>query len=98
MKNVTKRLLSVVLALVLCLSLLPGIALAADSYKKVTGLSDVTAGGKFVVVVNNNGSYLAMDDALASGKGCVIDAVIDTDDMVRPMVPGGAHITHFLLE
>ena len=36
--------------------------------------------------------------ALASGKGCVIDAVIQTDDMVRPMVPGGANITNFLLE
>ena len=40
----------------------------------------------------------AFKAALASGKGCVIDAVIDTDDMVRPMVPGGAHITNFLLE
>ena len=40
----------------------------------------------------------AFRDALASGKGCVIDAVIDMDDMVRPMVPGGAHITNFLLE
>ena len=40
----------------------------------------------------------AFKAALASGKGCVIDAIIDTDDMVRPMVPGGAHITNFLLE
>ena len=40
----------------------------------------------------------AFKAALESGKGCVIDAVIDTDDMVRPMVPGGAHITNFLLE
>jgi len=40
----------------------------------------------------------AFKAALASGKGCVIDAVIDTDDMVRPMVPGGANITSFLLE
>ncbi|MBE6973224.1 MAG: biosynthetic-type acetolactate synthase large subunit [Ruminococcaceae bacterium] len=40
----------------------------------------------------------AFKAALASGKGCVIDAVIDTDDMVRPMVPGGANITNFLLE
>ena len=64
MKNVTKRLLSVVLALVLCLSLLPGIALAADSYVKVTGLSDVTSGGDFVLVANG----LAMDINLQGNK------------------------------
>ena len=40
----------------------------------------------------------AFQAALASGRGCVIDAVLDTDEMVRPMVPGGGHITGFLLE
>ena len=60
MKHVTKRFLAVALALVLCLSLLPGIALAADSYKKVIGLSDVTAGGNFVLVANG----YAMDTTL----------------------------------
>ena len=64
MKNVTKRLLSVVLALVLCLSLLPGIAMAADSYVKVTGLSDVTSGGDFVLVANG----LAMDTNIQGNK------------------------------
>ncbi len=49
-------------------------------------------------VTNRNQMEQAFKSALASGKGCVIDAVIDTDDMVRPMVPGGAHITNFLLE
>ena len=49
-------------------------------------------------VTNRAEMEQAFKDALASGKGCVIDAVIDTDDMVRPMVPGGAHITNFLLE
>jgi len=49
-------------------------------------------------VTNRAEMEQALTAALASGKGCVIDAVIDTDDMVRPMVPGGAHITNFLLE
>ena len=40
----------------------------------------------------------AMDEALASGRGCVIDCMLDMDEMVRPMVAGGAHITNFLLK
>ena len=64
MKNSAKRLLAVVLALVLCLSLLPGIAMAADSYVKVSGLSDVTAGGQFVFVANG----FAMDTILQGNK------------------------------
>ncbi len=35
--------------------------------------------------------------ALEAGRGCVIDCVLDMDEMVRPMVAGGAHITDFLL-
>lgn len=38
----------------------------------------------------------ALDEALACGHGYVIDCVIDHDEMVRPMVPGGGHITNFL--
>ena len=49
-------------------------------------------------VTNRTEMEQAFRSALTSGKGCVIDAVIDMDDMVRPMVPGGAHITNFLLE
>ena len=49
-------------------------------------------------VTNRTEMEQAFKAALASGKGCVIDAVIHTDDMVRPMVPGGANITNFLLE
>ena len=64
MKHVTKRFLAMMLALVLCLSLLPGIAMAADSYVKVTGLSDVTSGGQFVIVANG----LAMDTAIQGNK------------------------------
>ena len=36
--------------------------------------------------------------ALEADRGCVIDCVLDMDEMVRPMVAGGAHITDFLLK
>lgn len=39
----------------------------------------------------------AISDALKSGHGYVIDCAIDTDEMVRPMVSGGAHITQFIV-
>ena len=38
-----------------------------------------------------------MDEAIAWGHGYVIDCVIDTDEMVRPMVGGGSAITDFML-
>ena len=37
-------------------------------------------------------------EALESGSGCVIDARIDIDEMVRPMVGGGEHITNFMID
>ena len=40
----------------------------------------------------------AMAKALKGDRGCVIDCVLDMDEMVRPMVAGGAHITNFLLK
>ena len=39
----------------------------------------------------------AIKDALEYGHGYVIDCVIDTDEMVRPMVGGGSHITKFIV-
>ena len=39
----------------------------------------------------------AFTAALEAGRGCVIDCMLDMDEMVRPMVAGGAHITDFLL-
>ena len=40
----------------------------------------------------------AFQAALEAGCGCVLDCRLDMDEMVRPMVPGGAHITNFLLK
>ena len=40
----------------------------------------------------------AFGQALQAGGGCVIDCRLDMDEMVRPMVAGGAHITDFLLK
>lgn len=37
-----------------------------------------------------------LKEALACGHGYVIDAAIAPDEMVRPMVPAGQHITNFL--
>ena len=39
----------------------------------------------------------ALDEALKWGHGYVIDCAIDIDEMVRPMVGGGSHITDFML-
>ncbi|MGI6755365.1 MAG: biosynthetic-type acetolactate synthase large subunit [Atopobiaceae bacterium] len=38
----------------------------------------------------------ALAEALETGTGAVIDCVLDPDEMVRPMVPSGQHITNFL--
>ena len=83
MRNTSKRLLAVVLALVLCLSLLPTVALAADSYKKVTGLSDVTSGGKFVLVANG----LAMDTTMQTNKKFNGIAVTPSGDSLSGTLP-----------
>ena len=40
----------------------------------------------------------AFRSALEAGCGCVIDCMLDMDEMVRPMVAGGANITDFLLK
>ena len=83
MKHTTKRLLAVTLALVLCLSLLPGIALASDSYKKVIGLSDVTAGGNFVLVANG----YAMDTTLQGNNKFNGIAVPPSGDTLSGSLP-----------
>ena len=40
----------------------------------------------------------AFAKALTCGTGAVIDCVLDIDEMVRPMVAAGNHITNFLLD
>ena len=40
----------------------------------------------------------AIKSALSSNKGSVIECMIGTDEMVRPMVGGGEHITNFMLD
>lgn len=39
----------------------------------------------------------AISEALACGHGYVIDCAIETDELVRPMVGGGSHITQFIV-
>ena len=40
----------------------------------------------------------ALQAALAGGQPAVIDCAIDIDEMVRPMVGGGSHITKFMVD
>ena len=49
-------------------------------------------------VTNRREMEEAFSQALQAGCGCVLDCRLDMDEMVRPMVPGGAHITDFLLK
>ena len=37
-----------------------------------------------------------IEEALEKKEGYVIDCLIDMDEMVRPMVGGGSHITNFM--
>ncbi len=48
-------------------------------------------------VTNQEEMEQAFQAALTAGCGCVLDCHLDMDEMVRPMVAGGAHITDFLL-
>ena len=47
-------------------------------------------------VNNQKDLEAAIKEALASGEGYVIDCMLDIDEMVRPMVGGGSHITNFM--
>ncbi len=49
-------------------------------------------------VTNVEEMEAALQDALACGCGYVIDCAIDTDELVRPMVRAGTHITNFLID
>jgi len=49
-------------------------------------------------VTNREEMEQAFTEALGAGCGCVIDCRLDLNEVVRPMVPGGANITNFLLE
>ena len=55
-------------------------------------------GLKGIRVTNRQEMEAAMVEALKGDCGCVIDAVIDTDAMVTPMVAAGSQITNFLLK
>ena len=76
-----RRLLAIVMAALICVSILPWSALAAesDSYTLVTDLADITAGGEFVLVAQNGDSYVALSNSI-KGK----------PDAVAVTVSGGA--------
>ena len=73
----------------------------ADMGERMSHLSAAVAqayGLEGFRVTNRAEMEEAFQKALDSGKGCVLDCVLDMDEMVRPMVAGGAHITDFLLK
>lgn len=49
-------------------------------------------------VINVNEFEEAIKEALDCKHGYVIDCVIDIDELVRPMVSGGSHITQFIVD
>ena len=49
-------------------------------------------------VTNTEELEEALNEALNCGHGYVIDCAIDMDEMVRPMVGGGSHITQFMID
>ena len=76
-------------------------------YKKNFSETDMDRGPDFVKLAEayglkgrrvNNQKDLedAIKDAMESGTGYVIDCMLDMDEMVRPMVGGGDHITNFM--
>ena len=74
-----KRLLALVMAVAVCLSVLPWTVLAADTatYTQVTGLADITAGGEFVLVAQNGDSYAALGTTIAKKISAVSVTVSD---------------------
>ena len=49
-------------------------------------------------VTNVSEMESALKNALSEGKACIIDCIIDIDEMVSPMVAAGHDITDFLLK
>jgi acetolactate synthase-1/2/3 large subunit len=78
-------------------------------YDKRYSETDLTRGPDFVKlaeayhlkgkrVTNVRELEEALHEALNCGCGYVIDCAIDTDELVRPMVRAGTHITNFLID
>ncbi len=78
-------------------------------YDKRYSQTDLTHGPDFVKlaaayglkgkrVTNVAEMEAALAEALTCGCGYVIDCAIETDELVRPMVRAGTHITNFLID
>ena len=75
----------------------PVFVYAGTTYAPLRALAEAY-GLKGFRVTNREEMEQAFTEALGAGCGCVIDCRLDMDEMVRPMVAGGAHITNFLLK
>lgn len=85
-----KRLLSLILAAALCLSVLPTSVLAADgdatvTYTQVTSAADVTAGGQLVLVAESEGVYYALGNTIGSkitaAEVSVVDGTVTAENL-----------------
>ena len=87
-RSVFHRLLAMVMALAVCLSILPWTALAAegDTYTQVTSLSEITAGGEFVLVAQNEGSYAALDTSI-KGKPAAVAVTVSGGTVTGSALP-----------
>ena len=65
----------------------PNFGAPVGGYQLVTSLEDITAGGQFVIVVNNAGSYQAMDTTVTSGKILGVDVAVEDDTVTTENPP-----------
>ena len=56
-------------------------------YVRVTSLSQITAGGQFVLVAQNGDTYQAMDTTIASGKFVGVDVTVSGDQVAGSSLP-----------
>ena len=55
----------------------PNYSVTDTGFVLVTDISQITSGGKFVIVANNSGTYQAMDTTLSSGKFAPVTVTVD---------------------
>lgn len=81
-KHQLKSMLALILAFVMCISGMPTTVTAAEtggepiSYGQVTSVDDITSGGSFVLAVQTDSGYLALDKAVSGkteGVGITVD-------------------------
>lgn len=86
-----KALLAMVLTLAICLSCVAGIGYSAKAegettYTQVTSVEDVKEGGQFVLVVEYNGVYYALDTTI-KGKPAAVEVTVADGKVTADTLP-----------